>query len=121
MPIKDSRPALCRIRHNDFYRSPPVTISVIPVLNAGGFCPIALPNDQPTYAKCCRGVEFGLERMLVNAAAVLLGAACTHLPTGRRRLLPRRGNPTRAGGGSLFYASSAESVGDLARFSEAIG
>ena len=60
IPIKGSGPALCRIRHNDSYRSPPFIISVIPGLNAGGFCPIALPNDQHTYAQCCRGAQFGL-------------------------------------------------------------
>ena len=43
-----------------FLRLAAVTISVTPVLNAGGFCPIALPNDQHTYAQCCRGPEFGL-------------------------------------------------------------
>src|SRR6185369_15293915 len=84
-----SGPALCRIRHNDFYRLPAFIISVIPVLNGGGFCPIALPDEKHTYAQCCRGAELGLDRMLVNAAAVLLAAACTSLPTGRKRLLAK--------------------------------
>jgi len=60
IPIKGSGPALCRIRHNDSYRSPPFIISVIPVLNAGGFCPIALPDEKHTDAQCCRGAELGL-------------------------------------------------------------
>ena len=55
MPIKGSGPALRRIRHNDSYRSPPFNISVIPLLNGGGFCPIALPDEKHTYAQCCRG------------------------------------------------------------------
>ena len=32
-----------------------------PSLEAGGVCPIAPPNDQHTYAQCCRGAELGLE------------------------------------------------------------
>jgi hypothetical protein len=47
-------------------------------------------------------LSLGLYRMLVKGAAVLLAAACTHLPTERKRLLARRGKQTRVGGGSLF-------------------
>src|SRR5689334_15665816 len=54
-----------------------------------GVCPIALPTGQHTSAQCCRDAEFGLDRMLVKAAAVLLAAACMHFPTGRRWLLAK--------------------------------
>ncbi len=82
-----SGPALCRIRHNDSYRSPTFIISVIPVLNGGGFCPIALPEEKHTYAQCFRLRRPGLHRMLVKVAGVLLAAARTHFPAGRKRLL----------------------------------
>jgi len=49
-------------------------------------------------------LRLGLYRMLVKRAAVLLAAACTHLPTERKRLLARRGKQTHVGGGSLFYS-----------------
>jgi hypothetical protein len=98
-----SGPALCRIRHNDSYRSPLVIISVIPVLNGGGFCPIALPHEKHSTRSVVEALNLGLDRMLVKAAAVLLAAARTSFRPGVDGFLQRRGKPTRAGGGCPFF------------------
>ena len=73
-----------------FLRLAAVTISVIPVLNAGGFVRLHFLMISTRTRSAVEALSLGLDRMLVKGAAVLLDAACTHLPTGRRRLLPRR-------------------------------
>jgi hypothetical protein len=73
-----------------FLRLAAVTISVIPVLNAGGFVQLHFLMISTRTRSAVEALSWGLNRMPVKAAAVLLAAARTHLPTGRRRLLQSR-------------------------------
>ena len=55
-------------------------------------------------------LSLGLDRMLVKGAAVLLAAACTHLPTERKRLLARRGNRHVSGVAPFFIVGQKSPV-----------
>src|ERR1051325_3855780 len=71
----------------------------------GGFVRLHFLMKSTRTRSAVEALNLGLDRMLVKAAAVLLAAARTHLPTRRRRLLAKtRKNDTCRRWLPLFYS-----------------